>query len=60
MRHQLLIKVEIPALDRLVTYLEDQQQKEIDALTAQVQKFTSGLGKTSSELQSSVDQNTKE
>jgi len=60
MRHFLTITVDIPALDRLVAYLEGQQQQQIDALTAQVQKMTAGLSKSSSELQGSVDQTTKE
>lgn len=37
------IQFDIPALDRLVDYLEGKQQKEIDALVTQLSESTAGL-----------------
>ena len=37
------VSVDFPALDRLVTYLEAAQQKEIDAMAAQVRDLTAQL-----------------
>jgi len=33
-----VIRIEIPALDRLVEFLRGDQQKEVDALTARLKK----------------------
>lgn len=49
--------LEIPALDRLMDYLEARQQREIDASTAQVQALASRLSQANAKL---VSAETKE
>ena len=53
------ISVSFPALDDLVAYLKtrDDQQKQIDALTAQVGELTKGLQQSESALEGSVGAN---
>ena len=53
------ISVSFPALDDLVAYLKtrDDQQKQIDALTAQVGELTKGLQQSESALKGSVGAN---
>ena len=50
------VNVSFPALDGLVAYLKacDDQQKQIDALTAQVGELTKGLQQSESALKGSV------
>lgn len=50
------IRVEFPALDALVAYLQDQQQKQLDALTAQVTELTEALKQSTAGLKQAVDQ----
>jgi hypothetical protein len=40
---RILISVDFPALDALVAYLQSNQQKQIDALAAEVDQLTSRL-----------------
>ena len=49
------IFVDIPALDRLVTYLEANQQAEIDGLTVQVKALTERLSKANSTLAAAIE-----
>lgn len=48
------ILVEIPALDRLLDFLEANQQKEVDALGDQIAQATSTLHKSTDRLQKAV------
>lgn len=54
------ININFPALDSYVKYLEGEQQKQIDALSETVETLTASLTKSSTGLQSTVDQNTQE
>lgn len=49
------IRVEIPALDRLVSLLEAAQQSEVDALTAKVKQLTGKLSTSQRALQGAID-----
>jgi len=53
------IRVEFPALDRLVQYLKDRdaQQPAIDAMTVKVAELTERLSQTSTGLESAVGDN---
>ena len=53
------IKVEFPALDHLVVYLETrgEDQKQIDALAATVREWTAKLHQSSTGLGNAVDTN---
>ncbi len=44
------IEVSIPALDRLMNYLEAQEQAEIDATEAQVKALSQRLSNSSTQL----------
>jgi len=48
------ITVEIPALDRLLDFLEANQQKEIDTLSDQVARATQTLKQSTDRLQKAV------
>lgn len=50
----LTIIVNIPALDRLVSFLETGQQAQIDALTATVKASTAGLSTSETALQGAI------
>ncbi len=39
----LTVKIEFPALDRLMTYLENAQQKQVDDAVERLEKSRSGL-----------------
>lgn len=54
MLHFVLV-LQIPALDRLLSYLEAQQQAQIDSLVAQVTALTQQLKQHSEALQGAVD-----
>ena len=41
-----ILRIEFPALDRLMDYLESAQQAEIDAASAQIQQATERLAKS--------------
>lgn len=49
------IFVDIPSLDRLVTYLEAKQQVEIDGLATQVKVLTNQLVRSSTELNAAIE-----
>jgi hypothetical protein len=50
------IVIDVPALDRLVAWLEARQQKQIDDLTKQVQELiTQPLSKSTTALQAEID-----
>lgn len=49
-----VIVVEIPALDRLVNYLEKQDQSKVDALAEVVKQFTGRLKLSSGRLKAAV------
>ncbi len=50
------INVNIPALDRLMDFLEAQQQAEVDALTAKVkQQLTGKLSTSQQALQGAIN-----
>lgn len=57
MKFPVILRVDIPALDRLLDYLEATQQKEIDALADQVRDLTARLSTTSAELGNSIEGN---
>ena len=48
------ITIQIPALSALISYLEGQQQQEIDALTKQVADLTANLKQSSDRLDTQV------
>ena len=56
MPKQMKILVDFPALDRLITYLESNHQKENDAATDQVGQLTQSLKQSQSRLQQAVTQ----
>ena len=51
----ILIRVDFPALDRLVDFLEADEQSQIDAITTQVQSATARL-KTATDRLKTVEQ----
>jgi hypothetical protein len=53
----LRIIVEIPALDRLVTYLEGAQQVQIDSLSEQVAALTQALQTHRTGLETAIEGN---
>ena len=46
----IIVRVDFPALDNLVAYLQTRQQAKIDALAAQVQQLTATLQQSGSAL----------
>ncbi len=50
----LRILVEIPALDRLMDFLDAAQQQEINALNAQVQSLTQRLHNSNTSLDGTI------
>jgi uncharacterized coiled-coil protein SlyX len=55
MRFMLTVRIDVPALDRLVDYLTAKQQTEIDALAARVAQLTQALKQSSTHLEASVE-----
>lgn len=53
----LSIRIDFPALSDLVTFLREQNQGKIDALTAQVSDLAERLKTSSSALQATEDAN---
>lgn len=51
----IVVKVEWPALDALVEFLQGKQQAQIDSLTGQVKQLTDSLAQKNADLQGSVD-----
>ena len=51
----LRIIVEIPALDRLVTYLEAAQQAQVDSLSEQVATLTDALSTHTTGLEAAIE-----
>jgi hypothetical protein len=50
------ININFPALDNLVSYLQNDQQRQVDALTTQVETLTSALSKSTVGLQTAEQQ----
>lgn len=57
MKFPVILRVDIPALDRLMDYLDAARQREIDALADQVRDLTARLSTTSTELGNSIEGN---
>lgn len=57
----IVIRVDLPALESLVAYFKerDNQQKQIDALTAQVQELMGKLSQSSTTLEGAVEEANK-
>lgn len=53
-----VIRLDFPALDRLIDFWESKQQQEIDALTAKLQHTTAGLQKSQSGLDKAIKEST--
>jgi len=51
------IRVDVPALDRLVNFLQTSQQAQIDAITAQLGQQTQRLNQSSTALKGVVPTN---
>jgi hypothetical protein len=53
------VHIDFPALDSLVSYYKtrDDQQKQIDALTAKAEELASSLKRSETGLESSVEAN---
>jgi hypothetical protein len=49
-----VIRIDFPALEALVTYLTGKQQQQIDAMAAQIQQLTQGLHQSKEELEGSI------
>ena len=49
-----IVRVEFPALDRLLDYLEAQDQAEIDALKQRVDDLTKALAQARTGLESTI------
>jgi hypothetical protein len=52
-----VITVQVPALDRLMDYLEGIQQKNIDAATATITAFTARLKQSNDPLTKALKEN---
>jgi uncharacterized coiled-coil protein SlyX len=52
------IVVEVPALDRLMDYLEAAQQEELDLMEEQVRQLTARLSKSQTALQGAITKET--
>lgn len=50
----LTVRIEFPALDRLVTLIETRQQEQVDALTAKIAQATEALKTSTSGLDQAV------
>ncbi len=50
----IVIRVDIPALDRLVDYLTASDQPEVDAMAAQVRSATDALRQSTEALQGAI------
>ncbi len=51
----LTVVIQIPALDRLVTYLETKDQAVVDAATTQVQALTQRLAAANTKLGAAIE-----
>lgn len=52
-----VLRIEIPAMDRLLDYLEGKQQADIDSLTAQLSALTQRLQTTNTRLETAIKEN---
>lgn len=51
------IRIDVPALDRLLDYLNGKQQAEIDRLAQETERLTQALQQSTTGLQSTVNTN---
>lgn len=59
MNRNLVFRIEFPALDNLVAFLREDQQRQIDAITALVGAATKRLKQSSDRLQQAVSDEPK-
>lgn len=59
MNRNLVFRIEFPALDNLVAFLREDQQRQIDAITALVGAATKRLKQSSDKLQQAVSDEPK-
>ncbi len=55
LRNPIVIRIEFPALDNLVTYLNSNQQKQLDALAAQLIELKNQLKQSGSTLEDAIE-----
>jgi len=53
-----LFRIDFPALDRLMDYLESVQQAEIDALKKKVDELTAALTQSRNKLEDTIEKET--
>lgn len=53
----IVVRIDFPALDRFVAYLESGQQKQIDALTETVLQLTQKMQQSETGLNKAIEEN---